>query len=282
MSDVSVAASAIAAESPVPAVPAWRVVAAVKLGADGSRGPLSSPVAEEVPVAFRFNGFEHAVMMATPEALDDFAYGFALTEGIVAKALELRALRAEELDDGIRLDVTLAPAALHRYLAARRVRSTHGHTSCGLCGAQDLADIYRPAPIVARARPLDAEQIECALDALRAFQPLSRLTRGAHASAWLGRDGTIRAVREDVGRHNALDKLIGAGLRGAFQPDDGFCLITSRCSFEMVQKALMAGYATLVSAAAPTALAVRTAHAAGLALYSLDRGRGQLLYTFCE
>ncbi|HVZ52757.1 MAG TPA: formate dehydrogenase accessory sulfurtransferase FdhD [Pseudolabrys sp.] len=262
-------------------VPAWRAVAAITLGPAGHRGLSSSTVAEEVPVAFRFNGFEHGVMMATPEALEDFALGFALTEGVISDPAELASARVREQDNGLVIEATLGPDALHRYLATRRVRRARGHTSCGLCGAEDLKDIYRTAPAIRRARPLAPVHVERALDALRAFQPISRLTRGAHASAWLDRDGAIRAVREDVGRHNALDKLIGAGLRGAFNPDDGFCLITSRCSFEMVQKAVMAGYATLVSAAAPTALAIRTAVAAGLSLYSLDRGRGQLLYTFC-
>jgi FdhD protein len=115
--------------------------------------------------------------------------------------------------------------------------------------------------------------------ALRQSQPLSRSTRAAHASAWVGGDGEILAVREDIGRHNSLDKLIGAGLRGAFSAQQGFCLITSRCSYEMAQKAIAANFATLVSVSAPTALAIRTAESAGLALYSLSRDEGQFLYT---
>lgn len=273
MSDRSIASSSL------PLVPAWRAVAAVALAADGASSEASSAVAEETPVAFRFNRFAHAVMMATPEALEDFALGFALTEGVIDAAADILALDIRESDDGLALEITLAPAALHRYLAGRRVRRLNGNTSCGLCGAEDLRDVHRPAPRVQMAPPPQAGRLQIALDALRAFQPLSRLTRGAHAAAWIGSDGAAKAVREDVGRHNALDKLIGAGLAGAFDAKDGFCLITSRCSFEMVQKAVRAGYGTLVSAAAPTALAIRTAQAAGLTLYALDRGRGQLLYT---
>ena len=265
-----------------PPLLAWRAVDAVVVGADGAGATASSAVAEETPVAFRYNGFSHAVMMATPEALGDFALGFSLTEGVIEAADEILNLDVREEDDGLALDIVLAPAALHRYLAGRRVRRLAGNTSCGLCGAEDLRDV-RPLPArVTSPRTSSTHQFTLALDALRAFQPLSRMTRGAHAAAFVGGDGAIKAVREDVGRHNALDKLIGAGLAGAFAPDDGFCLITSRCSFEMVQKAVRAGYGTLVSAAAPTALAIRTAHAAGLTLFALDRGRGQLLYTAPE
>ena len=276
MSDVSIVSLTMAP------VPAWRAVDALQLGADGAHTASSSAVAEETPVAFRYNGFAHAVMMATPDALADFALGFSLTEGVIETADNILNLDVREEEDGLALDIVLAPAALHRYLAGRRVRRLTGNTSCGLCGAEDLRDVRPPQARVQSPRPPAVPQFTLALDALRAFQPLSRMTRGAHAAAWIGGDGAVKAVREDVGRHNALDKLIGAGLAGAFAPDDGFCLITSRCSFEMVQKAVRAGYGTLVSAAAPTALAIRTAHAAGLTLFALDRGRGQLLYTAPE
>jgi FdhD protein len=263
-------------------VPAWRAVDALQLGKDGAQTTSSSAVAEETPVAFRYNGFAHAVMMASPDALADFALGFSLTEGIIETPDEVVNLDVREVEDGLAVDVVLAPTALHRYLAGRRVRRLTGNTSCGLCGTEDLRDIRTSPARVISSRSPRATEFTSVLDALRAFQPLSRITRGAHAAAWIGGDGTVQAVREDVGRHNALDKLIGAGLAGAFAPDDGCCLITSRCSFEMVQKAVRAGYGTLVSAAAPTALAIRTAHAAGLTLFALDRGRGQLLYTAPE
>jgi FdhD protein len=262
-----------------PMVPAWRAVDALHLGRDGASDARRSNVAEEVPVAFRYNGFSHAVMMATPEDLLDFAAGFSLSEGVIACAGDMVDVQTHASDDGIAIDIALGADAFRRYLAGRRVRSLRGHTSCGLCGAEDLRDIRRPAAQVAKGKAVSVGEVQSALEALRGFQPLSRRTRGAHASAWVAPDGTIRAVREDVGRHNALDKLIGAGLRGAFSSTEGFCLITSRCSFEMVQKAVMAGYPTLVSAAAPTALAIRTATAAGLTLLSIARGDGHFVYS---
>jgi FdhD protein len=265
-----------------PVVPAWRAVDALHLGLDGVSDARSSNVAEEVPVAFRYNGFSHAVMMATPGDLLDFAAGFSLSEGVIARASDIVDVQTRASDDGIAVDIALGADAFRRYLAGRRVRSLRGHTSCGLCGAEDLRDIRRPAAQVGKGKAVSVGEVQSALDALRGFQPLSRKTRGAHASAWVAPDGAIRAVREDVGRHNALDKLIGAMVRGREETAAGFCLITSRCSFEMVQKAVTAGYATLVSAAAPTALAIRTATAAGLTLLSLDRGDGQFLYSTPE
>ena len=261
-----------------PTVPAWRAVGALHLSPHGEIEARRPDVAEEVPTAFRYNGFAHGVMMATPDDLNDFAAGFSLTEGIIERASDIVDLQTHVSEDGIAIDTALGADAFHRYLAGRRVRSLRGHTSCGLCGAEDLRDIRRPAALVGGGTILGVAQVQAAFDALRSYQPLSRKTRGAHAAAWVALDGTIRAVREDVGRHNALDKLIGAGLYGAFSGTDGFCLITSRCSFEMVQKAVTAGYATLVSASAPTALAIRTATAAGLTLVSLDRGDGHFIY----
>jgi FdhD protein len=235
-------------------------------------------IAEETPVAFRYDGFAHAVMMATPDDLHDFAIGFTRTEGIIEQSTDLRNLVIHEGNGGISLDISLSGPSLHRYLAGRRVRQLRGHTSCGLCGVEDLQDVQRPAARVARTRIPDAHAVMSALDALRARQPLSRHTRGAHASAWVTLDGALYAVREDVGRHNSLDKLIGALLRSA-GPPEGFCLITSRCSFEMVQKAVTAGFSTLVSVGMPTALAVRSAQTAGLTLYSLSREGEPLRFT---
>ncbi len=262
-----------------PTLTAWRAVDALHLGPEGAATGHSSTVAEETPIAFRYGGFAHAVMMATPDDLADFALGFSLSEGIIQSAADVARMDIRERDDGITVDIVLAPARMHRYLADRRVRMLRGNTSCGLCGAEDLRDVHRPPMRVAPGSRVGAPQVQAALEALRGFQPLSRQTRGAHASAWVGFDGTIQAAREDVGRHNALDKLIGAGLSGAFSSAEGFCLITSRCSFEMVQKAVAAGYGTLVAVAAPTALAIRTAAAAGLTLFSLARGDGHILYT---
>ncbi len=228
-------------------------------------------VAEETPVAFRYNGFPYAVMMATPDDLDDFAVGFSVSEGVLAPGSALPGIEEIACDDGITLDITLQGKDLHRYLATRRVRQLRGHTSCGLCGVEDLDDVARPPARVGAAASLDTGLILPAFDTLRQWQPLSRQTRGAHAAAWVGLDGELRIVREDVGRHNALDKLIGAMVRGGRETAAGFCLITSRCSFEMVQKAAAAGISALVSAGAPTTHAIRLAASAGLSLYSLSR-----------
>jgi FdhD protein len=253
------------------------VVEAICKARDGERQLVC--VAEEIPVAFRYNGFPHAVMMATPDDLEDFAIGFSTTEGILAVGSDPPNISVVPCDDGVTIDISLKGGDLHRYLATRRIRQLRGHTSCGLCGIEDLDDVSRSPARVHAAATLDTDLILPALDALRSWQPLSRWTRGAHASAWVGLDGELRAVREDVGRHNALDKLIGAMVRGDSGIGPGFCLLTSRCSFEMVQKAVAAGFPTLVSVGAPTSHAIRLAVAAGLQLYSIGRDGQPLLFT---
>jgi FdhD protein len=260
-------------------IPAWRSVEVMHLGETGAAECGASEVAEEVPIGFIYHGFSHAVMMATPRDLQDFALGFSLSEGFARDADDILATEARASEDGIALSITLAPAALRRFLTRRRARSLRGHTSCGICGVEELADVRQAGGRVCAGRPVSRRAVQAALASLREFQPLSRSTRGAHAAAWVDWDGRILLAREDVGRHNALDKLIGACLRERTDRDAGFCLITSRCSFEMVQKAIAAGMGTLVAVSAPTALAIRTAAAAGVALLTLDRAQGQFLYT---
>jgi FdhD protein len=235
-------------------------------------------VAEETPIAFRYNGFAYAVMMATPDDLEDFAIGFSVSEGIIAATAELPDVSLLSCGDGITIEMSLRGEDLHRYLSTRRIRRLQGHTSCGLCGVEDLDDVSRPHARVRPAAPLNADAIAAALTALRQWQPLSRQTRGAHAAAWVGHDGELQLVREDVGRHNALDKLIGAMVRRRSAVDAGFCLITSRCSFEMVQKAVAAGFPSLVSAGAPTTTAIGLANAAGLMLYTIARDGRPLMF----
>jgi FdhD protein len=218
-------------------------------------------------------------MMATPDDLEDFAIGFSRSEGIIENDSDLADISTGESDDGTIVDICLSGDALHRYLAGRRVRQLRGHTSCGLCGVEDLNDVRRPHGRVQPARAISAKSIASALTTLRQWQPLSRHTRGAHASAWVALNGNLHTVREDVGRHNSLDKLIGAMIRSGVGVNDGFCLITSRCSFEMVQKAVAAGFPALVSVGAPTALAIRLAMAAGLTLYSLSRDGEPMQFT---
>jgi FdhD protein len=250
---------------------------------DGGRSrDCDMPIAEEVPVGFVYNGFPYAVMMATPDDLEDFAVGFSLAEGLIEDRCGMRAASARPSRDGIELAIELAPDAFAQFLRRRRVRSLRGHTSCGICGVEDLAQLGSSPPRAcadARRIEVDPDAIRHALAALRDFQPLSRMTHCAHAAGWASRDGRLRLVREDVGRHNALDKLVGACLRADIATADGFCLVTSRCSYEMVQKAVAARFAALVAISAPTALAIRTARQAALTLIALDRGGQPVVYS---
>jgi len=172
----------------------------------------------------------------------------------------------------------LVPERLHGFLSRRRTRNLRGHTSCGLCGVEEVSDTQADTPQAPVGVAFTQAAVERALAALSAHQDLHRRTRAAHAAAWVSPDGDILLVREDVGRHNALDKLIGAAQRQAIDLSAGFCLITSRCSFEMVQKALMASIPAIVAISAPTGLAVRTAQAAGLTMIALARPDGQTVY----
>jgi FdhD protein len=226
----------------------------------------TAELAEEVPVGFRYGGVPYGVMMATPADFEDFALGFSITEGIATAAADLRAVSVAPREDGFEIDITLTAARFQAMLGRERSRSLRGHTSCGVCGVRDLADVPGWTNCVAPAEPPETALIRRAVRDLRGLQPLGLRTNATHAAAWVTRDGIIRDVREDVGRHNALDKLIGAFLRAGYEAADGFCLVTSRCSFEMVQKSVAAGFSVLVAISAPTALAVRTAEEAGLML----------------
>jgi FdhD protein len=279
--DIASAMTALQVKSSSPknipaAIPVWRSVSARR---HGSSSRCGLDVAEEMPLAIQYNGFAHAVMMGTPHDLEDFAVGFSVAEGIARGVDDFKEIDARPDGDGMAVAITLAPGALRRYLAGRRMRSLRGHTSCGICGIEDLAQVATlPVPNVGAAPPPEAAAVHAALAQLRGFQPLSARTHGAHAAAWADRTGGLVLVREDVGRHNALDKLVGAGLRGGHLFADGFCLITSRCSYEMVQKAVAAGISALVAISAPTALAIQTARRAGLTLLTLDRSGGFLIY----
>jgi FdhD protein len=255
-----------------------RLVQGVRLR--GARPPLHADwaVPEEIPVAFRYNGFPHAVMMATPADLEDFALGFSITEGIAVAAAEVVDLKITATADEISLDIALASPTFHGFLRRRRQRALSTHTSCGLCGVEELGDVCQPARRVPEGPPLTDKAVQRALAAVRDFQPLGRETGATHAAAWAAPDGEITLVREDVGRHNALDKLIGACLRKQLDFSAGFCLVTSRCSFEMAQKAIAVGIPALIAISAPTALAIRIAKEAGLTLVALARGDSRTIY----
>jgi FdhD protein len=232
--------------------------------------------AEETPVAIVHDGSTTAVMMATPTDLEDFGIGFSLSEGIIDSPADVRELEVVPGNLGIEVRLWLAPERSGR-LAARRRRLV-GPTGCGLCGIESLAEAAKISSSVLETNfTVDAEQLLAAMLALNAAQPLSQVTRAVHAAA-LWRQGEIVAVREDVGRHNALDKLIGATV-GMEAQDEWVLLLTSRVSVEMVQKAAVLGASILCAVSAPTALAVRTAHAAGLTLVGVARSDGLEVFT---
>ena len=233
-------------------------------------------VADEVPVALVYNGISHAVMMATPADLEEFALGFSLSEGIIARAADCYDIEIEEGQDGISVHLEIASAA---FLGLKeRRRTLAGRTGCGLCGVDSLRQVHRSLPVVAPARGLHADGVRRALAATGAEQPLNRLTGAFHAAAWCGMDGGLRLVREDIGRHNALDKVIGAMARTQARPAEGFLLVTSRVSFEMAQKAIMAGVPALVGMSAPTSAAIALAEQAGMTLLAFARGRDFACY----
>lgn len=254
--------------------PAWQEVECRRIG----KTPPAIVVAEEIPIGLLYDGVPYAVMMATPQDLDDFSFGFSRTEGIIQAASDIRSLAVRSSPDGIELDIRLAPERLHAFLARHRVRSLRGHTSCGLCGVEDVADARIETPRASPGSPFTSSAMRRALAGLFEKQPLNRLTHATHAAAWASPEGELLLLREDVGRHNALDKLIGAALRRGIDVSQGFCVITSRCSYEMVQKALMAQMPAIVAISGPTALAIRTARAAGLTLVAVARDDGQVVY----
>ena len=234
---------------------------------------------EEVPVALVFNGISHAVMLATPTDLEDFALGFGLSEGILATAAELFGVDVVQADGGIELQMEVA-AACEMRLKSRR-RTLAGRTGCGLCGAESLTQVHHELPR-APDIAIECEAIARAQRALHDRQVILQWTGAAHAAAWCGPDGEVRLAREDVGRHNALDKLIGAMHRAAVDPVEGFVCVTSRASFEMVQKTAMAGAGLLAAVSAPTSMAVETARTCNLVLAGFVREDDLVAYTFPE
>lgn len=236
---------------------------------DGTRRVSCRDWVPEAPVALEFNGLAYAVMMATPEYLADFAIGFALTEGLVTSADQVTDLAVAEVEHGWIVRATLAGLGIERL--TDRVRTRVAESSCGLCGIENLAEVAKPLPPVTAHDPIDAAAIFAALADLPERQELNRRTGAAHAAAWCTASGRIAELREDVGRHNALDKLIGVMARTGWPLAGGFVLSTARCSYEIVEKAVKAGATTLVTVSLPTSLAVDRARMAGLSLWVLAR-----------
>ncbi len=243
----------------------------------GSPAEVEDMVVDETPVALVYNGISHAVMMATPADLEEFALGFSLSEGILAHAGECYGIDVETGPQGVAVQLEIASSA---FMALKeRRRTLAGRTGCGLCGVDSLDQVCRPLPRLAPAAGFHAAGVRRALGRIKDSQVLTGLTGAAHAAAWCGMDGALRIVREDVGRHNALDKVIGAMARSKAVPGDGFLLITSRVSFEMAQKASLAGVSALVGMSAPTLAAVDLAERAGMTLLAFARGADFVCYT---
>ena len=252
-------------------VRAWR---------DGRLSAVEDCIAEETPVALVYNGEPHVVMMATPSDLEDFALGFSFSEDVIADAAEMQSLEVfrHEGANGASYETRMRiPPQRHEALLGRR-RNLHGRTGCGLCGAETIADAIRSPRRVGAGVPVAVAALRRAQDELRRRQTLNGLTGATHAAAWATPDGAVQLVREDVGRHNALDKLIGALLRERRDTARGFAVVTSRASYEMALKAAMAGIPLLAAISAPTAYAIRVAEEAGLTLIGFARGDSFVIY----
>lgn len=231
-------------------------------------------IAEEVPVALTYGGCSYAVMMATPADLIDFGYGFSLTEGVISDPGEIQEIevRAVENGDGVIIDMHLARSRMEVFWERRRYLA--GPVGCGLCGIDSIAQAIRPCPAVSADPRVTPAALADALAALEPHQLLNRTTHAVHAAAFWRMGAGLVAVREDVGRHNALDKLLGGLARQGTGFGSGIVLLTSRISLELVQKAAMAGAAVIVAISAPTAAAVRLADAVGITLVGVARRDG--------
>ena len=252
----------------------------VETAAHEARGTRMDTVPEEVPVALSYNGISHAVMLASPADVEDFALGFSLSEGILTTPKELYELDVETGEKGVVVHMRIAEA---RFFALKgRRRALAGRTGCGLCGVESLDQVARPLEPLAPGVSIPVAALKCALEGLQRRQPLRDHTGGVHAAGWADAAGDIQFVREDVGRHNALDKLIGALIGGGLDPRAGFALVTSRASFEMVQKAAAVGIPLLAAVSAPTGYAIRLAEQLGLTLAGFVRADRYTLYSHPE
>ncbi|MFN0219634.1 MAG: formate dehydrogenase accessory sulfurtransferase FdhD [Hyphomicrobium sp.] len=247
-----------------------RAADGVAYSANGSSAEVTWQLPEETPIAIQFNSEPYTVMMATPADLRDFAIGISIAEGMIRDAGAIQGVLVMPVEGGIAVDIAVEDSALVKERLVRR--AIEGRSGCGLCGVEDINSALRPLTPVRRDWAPSADVIRKAAAALHDQQPMNRVNRSVHAAAWVSTAGDILLVREDVGRHNALDKLIGAMHQAEFDASIGFALMTSRCSFELVQKSVTAGIGALVTVSAPTALALDLAKSANLFLASLQRG----------
>jgi FdhD protein len=253
---------------------ASHIVPVVRLSPGGGSSDTRT-LAVEAPVAVEYNGIGYAVMMATPAGLDDYALGFSLSEGLIEKPSDILSVDAIAEGAGWVLRIQITPDRLGPVIARARQRVTE--SSCGLCGLESLEQVLRPLPSVTARIIVTRAALFTALAALRDHQPLNAATGAVHGAAFCKPDGAIVIVREDVGRHNALDKLIGALSRAGTDPATGFFLLTARCSYELVEKTIRAGCPLLVTVSAPTTLAADRAAAHGLTLVALARADAMLV-----
>ena len=261
-------------------MPTARRLAATSFTYDGSVTGIERAVPVEMPVNIVFAPIPYAVMMLSPADIEDFVVGFSRTEGIIERASDIRQMSVEPDEGGLRVEVTLASDRLQAHLA--RTRNLSGRTGCGVCGIADMASLPYAASATTARVSLQLAAVRKAMRELSARQELNRLTRAVHAAAWCSLAGDVQVLREDVGRHNALDKLIGALMRAETDPAGGFIAITSRCSFEMIEKAAAFGASALVAVSAPTSLAIERAEQHDMLLLAVARDDGALCFTRTE
>ncbi|NOR18595.1 MAG: formate dehydrogenase accessory sulfurtransferase FdhD [Xanthomonadales bacterium] len=244
----------------------------------GDQESRNDEIAAEVPVALTYNKRSHVVMMATPTELEDFAVGFSLTEGIIKQPADILDSSVIQREKGLELAITVNQQCFEGLDSQRR--NLVGRTGCGLCGAESLDQaMHHPAAVGSRVS-INHAALQNAIQCLNDHQPLQAATGALHGAAWCNIEGEILSVREDVGRHNALDKLIGHLSRSAFDPATGFVLVSSRASYEMVYKAAAVGMEILVAVSAPTTLAIDFAHRSGMTLVGFARPGRHNVYTF--
>jgi formate dehydrogenase accessory protein FdhD len=247
---------------------------------DGSVEERPQQIVEETPIVIVYNAIPHVVMMATPADLEDFVLGFSITEELIRTPADLRDVKVVRYGQGIEVQASIDEAC--EAVVASRARRLSGRTGCGICGSDSIDAVMKTLHTVPAGQPVKPDAIAAALEALATRQTLNAASGAVHAAAWGRLDGTVEEVREDVGRHNALDKLIGALLRRDADPERGFILVTSRASFEMVQKAAIFGSPLLVAISGPTGLAVRVAEQSGMTLVGFARGERLTVYTHPE
>jgi len=237
-------------------------------------------IASEVPIALTYNRLSHVVMMATPSDLEDFGLGFSITEGLIGRPEDLLAQRIIPREGGIELAMTISEEWFD-HLGTQR-RNMAGRTGCGLCGAENIEQALRFPQAVGHDTEVSHSAVQKAVVSLNAHQPLQAVTGATHGAAWCNLEGDIIQLREDVGRHNALDKLIGSLLRAGSSLVNGFVLVSSRASYEMVYKAAAVGIEVIVAVSAPTTLAVEFAQRCGVTLVGFARPGRHNIYTFKE